>query len=190
MSPLPTNACLLLIDLQRAIDDPRWAAAGPRNNPRAEAHIVRLLAGWRRTARPVIHIRHDSRNPDSTYRPGQPGHDFRPETQPEPGEKIIGKEVNSAFIGTGLERHLRQRGIEMLVIAGVITNNSVEATVRMAGNLSFDTWLVGDACFTFARRDLSGRLWRAKEVHALSLANLDGEYCTVTDTAAMLARLG
>lgn len=190
MTLLPPTACLLLIDLQQAIDDPRWATAGPRNNPGAEVHVERLLDGWRRTGRPVIHVRHDSVNPDSTYRPGQPGHDFKPEVRPEPGEKIVGKETNSAFIGTGLEAHLHQCGIDMLVVAGVITNNSVEATVRMAGNLSFDTWLVADACFTFARHDLSGRLWRAEEVHALSLANLDGEYCTVTDTAAMLARLG
>lgn len=190
MSLLPPTACLLLIDLQQAIDDPRWAVAGPRNNPSAEAHVERLLEGWRRTGRPVIHVRHDSVNPDSTYRPGQPGHDFKPETKPASGEKIIGKKTNSAFIGTGLEDYLRQAGIDMLIVAGVITNNSVEATVRMAGNLSFDTWLVGDACFTFARHDLSGWLWHAEEVHALSLANLDGEYCTVTDTAAMLARLG
>ena len=75
----------------------------------------------------------------------------------------------------------------MLVIVGVSTNNSVEATVRMAGNLGFDTYLVSDACFTFARRDFQGRLRTAEEVHAMSLANLQGEYCTVLDTAAALA---
>jgi hypothetical protein len=37
-----------------------------------------------------------------------------------------------------------------------------------------------DACFTYARRDYQGRLRSAEEVHAKSLANLDGEYCEVT----------
>ena len=71
--------------------------------------------------------------------------------------------------------------------AGVSTNNSVEATVRVAGNLGFETYLVADACFTFARRDFYGRLRAADEVHAMSLANLDNEYCKVLDTAAVLA---
>ena len=70
---------------------------------------------------------------------------------------------------------------------GVSTNNSVEATVRMAGNLGFKTFLVADACFTFARRDFHGSLRTADEVHSMSLANLDGEYCTVLDTVAILA---
>jgi len=69
----------------------------------------------------------------------------------------------------------------------VITNNSVEATVRMAGNLGFDTYLVEDATFTFGRQDWRGTWRTADEVHALSLANLDGEYCTVVRTSEILA---
>jgi len=180
------NAALLIIDLQKAIDDPRWASEGPRNNPAAETNIARLLRQWRKAGRPIIHIRHDSREPNSTYRPGQPGNDFKPEAMPLPGETVIAKQTNSAFIGTDLEARLRARGIQDLVIAGVITNNSVEATARMAGNLGFSVHLAEDACFTYARRDYQGRLRSAEEVHAMSLANLDGEYCEVTRTAEIL----
>ena len=102
----------------------------------------------------------------------------------------MAKRANSAFIGTALERHLHDAGIGTLLIAGVITNNSVEATVRMAGNLGFATYLVEDGCFTFARRDFRGRLRSADEVHAMSLANLAGEYCTVITTAQALDRIG
>ncbi|VVD60316.1 isochorismatase [Pandoraea capi] len=73
-----------------------------------------------------------------------------------------------------------------MVVAGVITNNSVEATVRMAGNLGFQTWLVSDGCFTFARTDWNGAPRSADDVHAMSLANLDTEYCTVTTADALL----
>jgi nicotinamidase-related amidase len=183
------GAVLLIIDVQKAIDAPEHAADGPRNNPDAERNMARLLAAWRSGGRPVIHIRHDSTFPASAYRPGQPGNDFKDEVTPAAGETVIAKRTNNGFIGTDLEQRLRAGGHEALVIAGVITNNSVEATVRMAGNLGFETYLVADACFTFGRRDFEGRPRTADEVHAMSLANLDKEYCTVLDSAAVLGRI-
>lgn len=174
---------LLLIDLQRAIDHSDW---GIRNNPGAEDNAARLLGHWRAQGWPIIHVRHDSSDPHSYYRPGQPGHDFKLETSPLAGEDIVAKTTNSAFIGTDLQARLLREGCPGLVVAGVITNNSVEATVRMAGNLGFPTWLAEDACFTFGRRDWNG-VWRsAEDVHAMSLANLDGEYCTVIQSRDLL----
>ena len=173
----------MLIDLQQAIDHPDW---GTRNNPEAEQNIARLLAHWRVKGWPLIHVRHDSTEAKSHYRPGQPGHAFKTEATPLPEEIVVAKTTNSAFIGTGLEERLTQAGHVALVIAGVITNNSVEATVRMAGNLGFTTWLVEDACFTFGRKDWRGTFRSAEDIHAMSLANLDGEYCTVTTTDALL----
>jgi nicotinamidase-related amidase len=184
--PLPDDAALVVIDLQKAIDQPDW---GTRNNPAAETNVAVLLDRWRQSKRPVYHIRHDSTEPESYYRPGQPGHSFKPEAQPWDGEVVVAKRTNNAFIGTGLEAMLHAARHNLLVVTGVITNNSVEATVRMAGNLGFDTFLVEDACFTFARRDWNGQLHTAAEVHAMSLANLDGEYCTVVRTSDVLAAL-
>ena len=74
----------------------------------------------------------------------------------------------------------------VLVIAGVITNNSIEATVRAAADSGFTVSLVHDACFTFGKRDWSGVPRTAEEVHAMSLANLDGEYCKVLSTGEIL----
>ncbi|WP_368367205.1 cysteine hydrolase family protein [Paraburkholderia youngii] len=139
----------MLIDLQRAIDHPSW---GERNNPAAEKQVSRLLAHWRSRSWPVWHVRHDSTEPGSHYRPGQPGHEFKASNVPLPGEPVIAKRTNNAFIGTGLEDRLRAAGHTTLIVAGVITNNSVEATVRMAGNLGFDTYLVADGCFTLHGR--------------------------------------
>lgn len=179
---------LVVIDVQKAIDHPGWARYGGRNHPEAERNIARLLEAWRQGDLPIYHVCHDSREPESAYRPGQAGNEFKPEAQPLPGETIVVKYTNSAFIGTGFEEMLRAAGHTVLVIAGVITNNSVEATVRMAGNLGFETYLVEDACFTYARPDWTGRVRSAEDVHALSLANLHGEYCTVLTTDEVLRR--
>jgi nicotinamidase-related amidase len=181
--PRPAGAVLMLVDLQKAIDHPSW---GRRNNPLAELQIARLLDRWRRHGWPVWHIRHDSTEPSSHYRPGQSGHDFKPEAAPVAGEPVIPKRTNNAFIGTNLEAQLRAQGHHTLVVAGVITNNSVEATVRMAGNLGFATYLVADCCFTFDRKDWNGNLRSAEDVHAMSLANLDQEYCTVITAETLL----
>ncbi len=186
---LPPGSVLLIIDLQKAIDDPAWAACGPRNNPGAEQNIERLLHAWRESHLPVWHVRHDSTSPGSTYRPGQPGNDFKAEAQPIEGEPVIAKQTPCAFAGTDLELRLQAAGITSLVVAGVITNNSVEATVRMPGCLGFDVYLVEDACFTFARKDWNGRLWSAEDVHALSLANVNEEYCTVVTVENVLSTL-
>jgi nicotinamidase-related amidase len=183
---LPHSAALVVIDVQHAIDHPSW---GERNNPQAEGNIAALLAAWRAGGRPIYHIRHDSTETNSHYRPGQTGHEFKAEAMPLPGETVIGKRTNSAFIGTGLEATLRAAGVETLIVVGVITNNSVEATVRMAGNLGFETFVVEDACFTFGRKDWAGTPRTAAEVHAMSLANLEGEYATVVRTAMVLGAL-
>ncbi|WP_292698510.1 cysteine hydrolase family protein [Microbacterium sp. 69-10] len=186
-------AVLLLIDLQKAADliqadsvdaKPSW---GGRNNTAAETNTALLLEHWRERGWPVWHVRHDSSEPASHYRPGQYGNEFKPEVMPNAGEPVIRKTTNSAFIGTDLHERLTECGYRSLVIVGVATNNSVEATVRMAGNLGYDTFLVSDATFTWGRIDWNGAVRTADDVHAMSLANMDGEYCTVVTTAEMLS---
>jgi len=73
-----------------------------------------------------------------------------------------------------------------LVVAGIVTNNSVESTVRHAATLGFAVTLAENACFTFARRDWNGVIRSAEDVHAMSLANLAGEYCRVASVAEIL----
>lgn len=180
---LEPGSVLMIVDLQRAIDAPVW---GRRGQPEAEANIAALLAAWRARGWPVIHIRHDSVEPDSPYRPDGPSHAFKPEAMPLDGEAVIPKRTNSAFIGTDLGDRLAAGGHRCLVIAGVLLENSVEATVRMAGNLGYRVLLPADATASIDRRDVNGRPWPAEDVHALTLSILDGEYATVVDTQGLL----
>ncbi len=178
-----TRAALLVVDVQMGFDDPFW---GQRNNPDAEANIARIIAEWREAGRPVFHILHDSLSPQSPLRPGTAGNMPKPEAQPIEGEPIYRKNVNSGFIGTTLEEDLRAQGIEVLIVVGLTTNHCVSTTVRMAGNLGFETYLVSDATATFDRAGVDGRNRPAAEVHAAALSDLQGEFATLIETAALL----
>jgi nicotinamidase-related amidase len=180
---LKTNAALIIIDQQKGILEPRL---GRRNNPLAEERMLALLAHWRRTGRPVIHVQHLSSSAESVFWPQQSGVEFQERFQPQADEQLIQKQVPDAFCSTGLEQRLREAGIDQLIIVGVATHNSVESTARTAGNLGFDAWVVEDACFTFDKADYFGNAHSAEEVHAMSLGNLHGEYATVVSTAQIL----
>lgn len=184
---LKANAALIIIDQQKGILQPRL---GRRNNPSAEERILDLLGFWRRSGRPVIHVQHLSRSPDSVFWPEQSGVDFQERFLPQDGEWLIQKQVPDAFCATGLEAKLREAGIGQLIIVGVATNNSVESTARTAGNLGFDAWVAEDACFTFDKADYFGTLRSAEEVHAMSLGNLHGEYAKAVSQAKMLCAQG
>jgi len=181
------QSVLLIIDVQQGFDDPRW---GERNHPEAERRIARLLEVWRQTGRPVIHVQHLSREPDSPLRPGQPGVEIKEEVKPLPGEKVVRKHVNSAFIGTDLEAHLREQGLRTLVVTGLTTDHCVSTTARMAGNLGFETYVVSDATATFDKRDHRGEHFAAQVIHDTALASLHGEFAEVVEAADLLGRLG
>ncbi len=184
---LPDDAALIIIDVQQGMDDPRRP---PRNNPAAEEHMAQLLAAWRATGRPRIHVRHDALDADSPFAPGKPGNAIKAIVVPWPDEPIVVKHVNSAFIGTNLEWQLRDAGIQTVVIIGLVANYCVESTARMAGNLGFNTYVVGDATAAYDRPGPNGRVYAAADIHAMTLMNLHEEFATITTTGAVLAALG
>ena len=136
-----------------------------------------------------MHVQHHSVEPESPLRPGQPGVEIQHAVAPLSDELVITKSVNSAFIGTGLEAWLRNREIDRLVIAGLTTNHCVETTTRMAGNLGFGPILVEDACATFDRKGPDGTVWPAATIHAVTLANLHGEFAEIATTDEVLATI-
>ena len=179
-------AALLVIDVQQGLASP---SLGERNNPQAEANMARLLQAWRQRDWPVIHIRHNSVEADSPLRPELPGNAFKQEVTPLDGEPVFEKSVNSAFIGTGLETHLRSAGIDSLVIMGLTTDHCVSASTRMASDLGFDVRLVSDASAAFERQGYDGRHYSGDEIHRVNLVSLDGEFCEVRSTSEILDKL-
>lgn len=185
MTLITPDTALVLIDVQKGIDEARhWG--GNRNNPDAEKNIERLLTAWRLAKRPVIIVQHDSVDPSSPLRPSHYGNELKDFVRPGIGEKLIKKSATSAFSKPDLHDFLTVKKIKHLVIAGFATNNSVEATARMAGDLGYNSVVVSDATATFDKQSGDGTKYDSHLIHAISLANLSGEYAAIRTTDQLL----
>ncbi|WP_395646452.1 cysteine hydrolase family protein [Terricaulis sp.] len=177
------NTALLIIDVQKGFDEPYW---GARNNPQAEQAIAMLLKQGRANKLPIFHIKHNSRFSKSPLHPSNPGNAFKDETAPRDGEPVIGKDVNSAFIGTDLEAQLRAAGVEEVVIVGLTTPHCISTTARMASNLGFRTIVVSDATAAHAGKGPDGQPIDAETMHYHALAALNGEFAKIVTTEELL----
>jgi nicotinamidase-related amidase len=182
---------LLVIDAQEGVNVcSHWGGPdGRRNNPQAEESIAQLLAGWRTAALPIYFTLHDSREQASPLKLSLDSGKPIAGLEPKNGDRVVTKDVNSGFVGTQLELMLRRDRINRLVVAGFFTNMCVDTTVRMAGNLGYDTYLAHDACAASNRLRPDGGSFDADLVHNVSVANLHGEFCTALDTASLLGLL-
>ncbi|MGI1679916.1 MAG: cysteine hydrolase [Cellvibrionaceae bacterium] len=176
---------LILIDQQKGIDHPKL---GERNNLDAENEMLKLLHIWRENDWPIFHVQHKSKEKDSVFWPEQEGVEFKDEFKPMNSEPVIEKSIPCAFLKSSLAEKLTNLNINSVAVIGVATNNSIEATARTGGNLGFNVYIVEEACFTFAKKDYFGAPRTASEVHAMSLANLHGEYATVLNSDQLLSK--
>jgi len=185
------ETALLMVDVQKGVDDlEHWGGAmGRRNNPHAEERIKTLLEAWRIHALPVVFTRHDSREEASPLRSDKPSFAFKAGLEPREGEPVIVKDVNSGYIGTDLEITLRRLGITRIVHVGFFTNMCIETTVRMSGNLGYDSYLVDEACFTTNRVGPNGIDYDPELIHDTTVASLHGEFCTNISTQDALSLL-
>ena len=137
----------------------------------------------------MVHVHHRGEEDGGLFSPGTPGFEIKSEALPLPGEPVITKTVNSAFIGTGLEQLLRRSGARDVVVCGLTTDHCVSTTARMAGNLGFTTTVVEDASATFGRTGPNGRAWSAEDMHDAALASIHLEFAEVVAADEVLRRL-
>jgi nicotinamidase-related amidase len=171
------DRALLVIDIQNDyFPGGKMALEGPEA---AAAHAASALAKFRERGWPVIHVRHLSLRPGSTFfLPRTEGAEIHASVRPLDGETVLEKNFPNSFRGTELDGRLKRAGVGELVVAGMMTHMCVDASVRQAADLGYKVTLLGDACATRAQ-SYAGETVPARQVHAAFLAALNGFYAKV-----------
>jgi len=97
------------------------------------------------------------------------------EIAPQPEDIVLDKTTQNVFLSTNLDQILRNTGREYLIVAGVVTNNCVEAAVRTAVDYSYKVFVLEDCCAAFS-----------EEAHLSSLKNTHLNFGIVTSSAELL----
>ena len=144
----------------------------------------KLFAAARAAAVPVIYTtRHaDTGGVRSTYRrmgrEAEELYHIKEELAPLPGEHVVYKERASAFFGTPLIAHLRQLGVESLIICGESTSGCVRASTVDAYSYGFHNVVVEEC--TYDRSLLS---------HKVNLFDLHHKYASIMHVEEVIAHL-
>lgn len=109
--------------------------------------------------------------------PNRWGSDFY-KVIPKKDDCIVIKHRYSAFVSTNLDLILRSRGIENIMVAGVVTNVCVETTARDGFNRDYNVILLEDCCGAFDDSE-----------HDATLRNISRYFGTVTTSALIIENL-
>lgn len=172
---------LLIVDIQY---DYFPGGAYPLVEPEAAATAAaRVLAGFRASGEPIIHVQHVWDAPDALFmRPGTRGIETHELVAPIDGEQVMQKTEPNAFLGTDLADRLAALGVDQLVVTGMMTSMCIDSTVRAAAERSLAVQLVHDAC---AAPDLEfgGVTVPGAQVHASFIAALNGNFAEAVASA-------
>ena len=188
MEFISKNPALIIIDVQKAFLEKDYPGI-KRNNTNAELVCGNILNKWRKNDLNVIHVRHSSSNPESKLHKSKPGFEFNDYVKPKNNEIVLTKNVNSAFIGTGLDEILKNLNIHTLVIVGMTTNHCISTTVRMAGNLGYETFLISDSTACYNTKGLDGKEIDCEIIYEASIASLSGEFAEIISSRELFELL-
>jgi len=182
------TTALLIIDIQNDyFPGGRMELVG---SPAASLEAKALLQAFRARGLPVIHVQHVSTRPGATFfLPDTEGVRIHESVQPAAGESVVTKHFPNAFRETGLAEALRERGVDTLVVAGMMSHMCIDTSTRAAADAGFACTLAHDACAT---RDLAfgGTTIPAAQVHAAFMAAMNGAFAKVVTAGEAIAALG
>jgi nicotinamidase-related amidase len=142
------KTALVLVDFQREYVTGRL----PLPTGHAAIERARVLADWaHREGVFVVLVQQVASRPGSpVFAAGGENTDFVPELAPKAGDFVLVKALGGAFSRTSLDKELHARGIETLVVAGLMTHLAVQTTAADAMVLGYRVIVAGDATATRA----------------------------------------
>lgn len=181
------NSALLLAEFQKDYFDGKKPLEGSMLAATQAQHI---LHACREKKLPIIHVQHISTHPNASYfLPCTKGAEFYAHLQPVKSETVIKKHYPNSFKDTGLLNYLIKNQINHLIICGMTTELTVDATVRAAYDLGFACTVIHDACaaqpLEFNHNPIS-----AENVHFAFLAALEPIYANVLSAEEFLQKTG
>lgn len=157
------------------------------SNPvKAADKAGQILEWFRQNNHPIFHIQHISNHEGASFfLPNTEGAKINERVLPLEHESIIIKHTPNSFFKTELESKLRENRVTKLVICGMMTHMCIDATVRAAMELGFESTLIEDACAT---TDLvyQDKVVSADQVHYAFVSALNGIYANVVSTEDFL----
>lgn len=181
------TTALVVVDVQQ---DYFPGGAFPLVGPEEAAQAAgRVLAAAREAGLVVVHVQHHSVDGTPFLRPDTPGVRIHPAVTPGPGEALVVKHAPNSFLGTGLEELLRERGVEDLVVLGMMTSMCVDSTVRSAAERGFAVTVVADACAA-PDLELAGAQVPGAVAHTAFLAALGDGFARVVTAGDLVEELG
>lgn len=158
-----------------------------RNPEKAASNAAKVLEWFRQNQKDnIFHVQHIAGDPGlGFFLPDTEGAKIHEAVQPLEQESIIKKQFPNSFLKTELESKLQEKVVNKVVIVGMMTHMYIDATVRAAVDLGYETTLIEDACAT---RELSyeDKIVPAEQVHYAFVSALASMYCKVTSTEDFL----
>lgn len=193
----PSRTAVINVDMQRCFVE-NSPLASPEGLQLAE-RINRLTAPCREAGILVVHTRGivqaDGSNlgiiPElvppfitSFYTAGAETAEMHDAVVVGPTDLIVDKPRYGAFTGTDLERTLRARGIDTVIISGIATNICCETTAREASQLDFRVVFLSDGTATQEMNGVS-----AADLQRATCASLGMVFAQITTIDEVLAKI-
>jgi len=186
----PARCALLVIDMNRYFAHPRGRCFLPAAAA-ITSRIAALLEAWRAWQGTVVFTRHGHLGPHDLgvmgkfwgdhIRAEEPDAEILEQLAPAAGEAVLRKTTYDAFIGTGLEDLLHHRGIEQVLVTGVLTHMCCETTARAAFCRGFEVYVAADATATSGEERHLGSLLAMADSVAVVLSTSEVlELCRTT----------
>lgn len=181
------STALIIVDIQNDyFPKGRMELSSPE---KAAANASKVLEWFRQNNKEnIFHVQHIASDPAlGFFLPDTEGAEINDAVLPLENESIIVKHFANSFLKTELESKLKEKGITKLVVVGMMTHMCIDATVRAAVDLGYETTLIEDACAT---RDLAYQdtIVPAEQVHYAFVSALNGMYAHVISTQEFLQK--